>query len=167
MKLALVWIGKTVAPYLASGIVEYVRRLRFYVPFEVVEVQGLKNTKSLTQPQQRDKEGELLLRTLEPSDYVVLLDDKGRQPTSMEFAAWIEQRKQAQDKRVVFVIGGAYGFSQAVYDRANALLSLSRMTFSHQMVRLIFVEQLYRAHSINAGEPYHHEESLLKRSTSK
>lgn len=163
MKIALVWIGKTVAPYLAEAIGEYAKRLRFYTPFEVVEAAALKNTKSLTQPQQRDREGELLLRLLEPSDFVVLLDDKGRQPTSMEFAGWLERRRQTSDKRLVFVIGGAYGFSQTVYDRANGLLSLSKMTFSHQMVRLIFLEQLYRAHTIAAGEPYHHEDSLLKR----
>lgn len=163
MKIVLLWIGKTTAPYLVDAIGEYVKRLQFYTPFEVVEAAGLKNTKSLTQPQQRDKEGEQLLRLLEPTDFVVLLDDKGRQPTSMEFAAWIERRRQASDKRLVFVVGGAYGFSQTVYDRANSLLSLSRMTYSHQMVRLIFLEQLYRAHTIVAGEPYHHEESLLKK----
>lgn len=163
MKIALLWIGKTVAPYLTAAIGDYAKRLQFYTPFEVVEVAGLKNTKSLAQAQQRDKEGELLLRLLESSDFVVLLDDKGRQPTSVEFAAWIEQRRRTASKRMVFVVGGAYGFSQAVYDRADSLLSLSRMTFSHQMVRLIFLEQLYRAHTIVAGEPYHHEDSLLKK----
>ncbi len=163
MKIVLLWIGKTAAPYLVDAIGEYAKRLQFYTPFEVVEAVGLKNTKSLTQPQQRDKEGEQLLRLLEPTDFVVLLDDKGRQQTSLEFAAWLERRRQAADKRLVFVVGGAYGFSQAVYDRANGLLSLSKMTYSHQMVRLIFLEQLYRAHTIVAGEPYHHEESLLKK----
>ena len=164
MKIALVWIGKTVAPYLVEAVNDYVKRVRFYTPFEVVEVPGLKNTKALSVEQQRDKEGELLLKTIEPTDVVVLLDDKGRQMTSVEFAAWIEKHKQASARRLVFVVGGAYGFSRAVYDRANALLSLSKMTYSHQMVRLVFVEQLYRAHTITAGEPYHHEDSLLKQS---
>ncbi len=163
MKISLVWIGKTAASYLLTAIDEYVKRIQFYTPFEVVEVAGLKNTKALSQAQQRDKEGELLLKTIEPSDFVVLLDDKGKQFTSMEFADWIEQRKCATTKRLVFVVGGAYGFSQAIYNRANSLLSLSKMTYSHQMVRLIFLEQLYRAHTITAGEPYHHEESLLKK----
>lgn len=164
MKIALVWIGKTVAPYLVEAVNDYVKRVRFYTPFEVVEVPGLKNTKALSVAQQRDKEGELLLKTIEPTDVVVLLDDKGRQMTSVEFAAWIEKHKQVSARRLVFVVGGAYGFSRAVYDRANALLSLSKMTYSHQMVRLVFVEQLYRAHTITAGEPYHHEDSLLKQS---
>lgn len=164
MKIALVWIGKTVAPYLVEAVNDYVKRVRFYTPFEVVEVPGLKNTKALSVAQQRDKEGELLLKTIEPTDLVVLLDDKGRQMTSMEFAAWIEKQQQASTRRLVFVIGGAYGFSRAVYDRANALLSLSKMTYSHQLVRLVFVEQLYRAHTIMSGEPYHHEDSLLKQS---
>ena len=164
MKIALVWIGKTVAPYLVEAVNDYVKRVRFYTPFEVVEVPGLKNTKALSVAQQRDKEGELLLKTIEPTDVVVLLDDKGRQMTSVEFAAWVEKHKQASARRLVFVVGGAYGFSRAVYDRANALLSLSKRTYSHQMVRLVFVEQLYRAHTITAGEPYHHEDSLLKQS---
>ena len=164
MKIALVWIGKTVAPYLVEAVNDYVKRVRFYTLFEVVEVPGLKNTKALSVAQQRDKEGELLLKTIEPTDVVVLLDDKGRQMTSVEFAAWVEKHKQASARRLVFVVGGAYGFSRAVYDRANALLSLSKMTYSHQMVRLVFVEQLYRAHTITAGEPYHHEDSLLKQS---
>ena len=164
MKIALVWIGKTVAPYLVEAVNDYVKRVRFYTPFEVVEVPGLKNTKALSVAQQRDKEGELLLKTIEPTDVVVLLDDKGRQMTSVEFAAWVEKHKQASARRLVFVVGGAYGFSRAVYDRANALLSLSKMTYSHQMVRLVFVEQLYRAHTITAGEPYHHEDSLLNQS---
>ena len=164
MKIALVWIGKTVAPYLVEAVNDYVKRVRFYTPFEVVEVPGLKNTKALSVAQQRDKEGELLRKTIEPTDVVVLLDDKGRQMTSVEFAAWVEKHKQASARRLVFVVGGAYGFSRAVYDRANALLSLSKMTYSHQMVRLVFVEQLYRAHTITAGEPYHHEDSLLKQS---
>ena len=110
MKIALVWIGKTVAPYLVEAVNDYVKRVRFYTPFEVVEVPGLKNTKALSVAQQRDKEGELLLKTIEPTDVVVLLDDKGRQMTSVEFAAWVEKHKQASARRLVFVVGAAYGF---------------------------------------------------------
>ena len=149
---------------MVEAVNDYVKSVRFYTPFEMEKMPELKNTKALSVAQQRDKEGELLLKTIEPTDVVVLLDDKGRQMTSVEFAAWVEKHKQASARRLVFVVGGAYGFSRAVYDRANALLSLSKMTYSHQMVRLVFVEQLYRAHTITAGEPYHHEDSLLKQS---
>lgn len=161
MKISLIWIGKTVASYLSTGIDEYIRRLQFYTSFDVVEIAGLKNTKSLSMEQQRDKESELILKAIQPSDVVVLLDDKGRQFSSPEFANWIEQQKLLTNKHLVFVIGGAYGFSEALYKRANAFMSLSRLTYSHQMVRLIFLEQLYRAHTIIQGEPYHHEESLF------
>ena len=161
MKLTLLWVGKTTTAYLAEATNEYVSRLKFYLPLEVVTIPDLKQTKALTQAQQRDKEGELILKSLDSSDFVVLLDDKGRQFTSVEFAHWIDQRQHASVKRLVFVIGGAYGFSQAVYDRANSLISISKMTFSHQIIRPIFAEQLYRAMTILKGEPYHHEESLL------
>ncbi|HQB69605.1 MAG TPA: 23S rRNA (pseudouridine(1915)-N(3))-methyltransferase RlmH [Paludibacteraceae bacterium] len=161
MKLTLLWVGKTTTTYFTEATNEYLSRLKFYLPVEVVTIPDLKQTKALTQSQQRDKEGELILKSLDASDYVVLLDDKGRQFTSVEFAHWIEQRQHASVKRLVFVIGGAYGFSQAVYDRANTLVSISKMTFSHQIVRPIFAEQLYRAMTILKGEPYHHEESLL------
>ena len=161
MKLTLLWVGKTTTTYCAEATNEYVSRLKFYLPLEVVTSPDLKQTKALTQAQQRDKEGELILKSLDSSDFVVLLDDKGRQFTSVEFAHWIDQRQHASVKRLVFVIGGAYGFSQAVYDRANSLISISKMTFSHQIIRPIFAEQLYRAMTILKGEPYHHEESLL------
>ena len=161
MKLTLLWVGKTTTTYFAEATNEYVSRLKYYIPLDVVTIPDLKQTKALTQAQQRDKEGEMILKTLESTDYVVLLDDKGRQYTSVEFARWIDQRQLASIKRLVFVIGGAYGFSQSMYDRANGLISISRMTFSHQIIRPIFVEQLYRAMTILKGEPYHHEESLL------
>ncbi|HKL97005.1 MAG TPA: 23S rRNA (pseudouridine(1915)-N(3))-methyltransferase RlmH [Paludibacteraceae bacterium] len=160
MKFTLLWVGKTTTSYFREATNEYVSRLKFYIPLDVVTIPDLKQTKTLTQPQQRDKEGELILKAIESTDYLVLLDDKGRQFTSVEFAHWLEQRQHASVKRLVFVIGGSYGFSQAVYNRANSLISISKMTFSHQIIRPIFVEQLYRAMTILKGEPYHHEESL-------
>ena len=126
------------------------------MPFNITTIPELKNTKSLSEQQQKEREGELILKQIQPSDTVVLMDEHGQEFRSIEFAKWIE-RKQATARRLVFVIGGPYGFSQAVYDRANEKISLSKMTFSHQMVRLIFTEALYRACTIIKGEPYHHE----------
>lgn len=157
MKIVLLAIGKTDARYFAEGIEVYRKRLEHYIPFEIQLIPDLKNTKSLSVDQQKEKEGELVLKALQGGDYVVLLDDKGKEYTSMKFAEYIEKKTHTVSKRLVFVIGGPYGFSQAVYDKANEKLTLSRMTFSHQMVRLVFVEQLYRAMTILNNEPYHHE----------
>jgi 23S rRNA (pseudouridine1915-N3)-methyltransferase len=162
MKIEIIWVGKTVKPYIIEAIEEYVGRIKHYMPVEVFTIPDLKNTKNLPTAEQRDKEGELILKYIKSDDMVVLLDDKGKQYTSLQFAAWIEQLNGRSVKRLVFVIGGAYGFSKEVYDRANGLLSISKMTFSHQIIRPIFVEQLYRAMTIIRDEPYHHEESLLK-----
>jgi 23S rRNA (pseudouridine1915-N3)-methyltransferase len=126
------------------------------MPFELTVIPELKNTKSLTEEQQKTAEGELILKQLQPSDTVVLLDEHGRELRSIEFARWLEQKRNTA-RRLVFIIGGPYGFSQTVYERANEQLSLSKMTFSHQMIRLIFTEQVYRACTIIKGEPYHHE----------
>ncbi len=126
------------------------------MPFSITVIPELKNTKSLSFQQQKEREGELILAKLQSSDHVVLLDEHGKDFRSVEFARWIEQ-KNASVRRLVFVIGGPYGFSEAVYSRANEKISLSKMTFSHQMVRLVFVEQIYRACTIIKGEPYHHE----------
>ena len=126
------------------------------MPFEVVTIPELKNTKNLTEDQQKQAEGELILKQLQPSDTVVLLDEHGKEFRSIEFARWLEQKQQAA-RRLIFIIGGPYGFSPAVYSRANEQLSLSKMTFSHQMIRLTFTEQIYRACTIIKGEPYHHE----------
>ena len=126
------------------------------MPFSITVIPELKNTKSLSFQQQKEREGELILAKLQSSDHVVLLDEHGNDFRSVEFARWIEQ-KNASVRRLVFVIGGPYGFSEAVYSRANEKISLSKMTFSHQMVRLVFVEQIYRACTIIKGEPYHHE----------
>ena len=157
MKITLLTIGKTDARYFVDAIGEYQKRLEHYIPFEMQIIPDIKNTKSLTVKQQKEKEGELILKSLQAGDYLVLLDDKGKEYTSVQFASYIEKKTHTVTKRLVFVIGGPYGFSQAVYDKANEKLTLSRMTFSHQMVRLIFVEQLYRAMTILNNEPYHHE----------
>ena len=128
-----------------------------YIPFELDFVPDVKNRKNLSEKEQKQLEGEAILNRIQPGDHVVLLDDKGKQYSSMEFSAFIEKRSHSVPKRLVFVVGGPYGFADQVYDRANEKLSLSRMTFTHQMVRLVFVEQLYRAMTILNGEPYHHE----------
>lgn len=157
MKIILLTIGKTDASYLADAIKEYQKRLEHYIPFEMQVIPDIKNNKSLTFEQQKEKEGELILKSLQAGDYLVLLDDKGKEYTSMKFAEYIERKTYTVSKRLIFTIGGPYGFSSAVYERANEKLTLSRMTFSHQMVRLIFLEQLYRAMTILNNEPYHHE----------
>ncbi|MFV0539137.1 MAG: 23S rRNA (pseudouridine(1915)-N(3))-methyltransferase RlmH [Dysgonomonas sp.] len=157
MKITLLVIGKTDAGYFIDAVNEYQKRLEHYIPFETQVIPDIKNTKSLTSEQQKEKEGELILKSLQAGDYIVLLDDKGKEYTSIQFANYIEKKTHTVSKRLVFIIGGPYGFSQAVYDKTNEKLTLSRMTFSHQMVRLIFVEQLYRAMTILNNEPYHHE----------
>jgi 23S rRNA (pseudouridine1915-N3)-methyltransferase len=156
MKTELILVGRTVSKEFTHIINDYSERITHYMPFAITVIPELKNTKSLTEEQQKVAEGELILRQLQPSDTVVLLDEHGREPRSIELAQWLEKKQQTA-RKLVFVIGGPYGFSQAVYQRANEQLSLSRLTFSHQMVRAIFVEQLYRACTIIKGEPYHHE----------
>jgi 23S rRNA (pseudouridine1915-N3)-methyltransferase len=156
MKTLLLQVGKTVNKHFTAVISDYVERIGHYMPFEVITIPELKNTKSLTAEQQKQAEGELLLKQLQPTDTVVLLDEHGRQLRSIEFARWLEQKQQTA-RRLVFIIGGPYGFSPSVYSRANEQLSLSLMTFSHQMIRLTFTEQVYRACTIIRGEPYHHE----------
>ena len=156
MKTTLLVVGKTTDKHIAACIDDYRERIGHYMPFSLVNIPELKNTKSLTAQQQKDREGELILKQLQDSDHVVLLDEHGVERRSIEFAGWIEKKQQAL-RHLVFVIGGPYGFSEAVYRRANEKISLSKMTFSHQMVRLIFTEQFYRACTIIKGEPYHHE----------
>lgn len=157
MKIALLVIGKTDASYLTEAINEYKNRLIHYIPFEMNVIPDIKNVKNLSEIQQKEKEGELLLKALQPGDYVVLLDEKGKEFTSVQFAAYIEKKQHTVAKRLVFIIGGPYGFSEAVYAAASEKISLSKMTFSHQMIRLFFTEQLYRAMTILSNEPYHHE----------
>ncbi len=156
MKTELIVVGRTVSKHFSTLIDDYRERIGHYMPFSITTIPELKNTKSLSEEQQKSAEGELILKQLQSSDTVVLLDERGREPRSIELAAWLE-KKQSTARRLVFVIGGPYGFSAPVYERANEKLSLSQLTFSHQMVRLIFVEQLYRACTIIKGEPYHHE----------
>ncbi len=135
---------------------DYTGRIGHYMPFEVLTIPELKNTKSMPEEQQKEREGEQILKRLQATDTVVLLDEHGKERRSLEFATWLE-KKQHTARRLVFVIGGPYGFSPALYDRADEMISLSMMTFSHQIVRLVFLEQLYRACTIIRGEPYHHE----------
>lgn len=157
MKISLIVIGKTDASYFVDAINEYKNRLVHYIPFEMEIISDIKNVKNLREEQQKEKEGELILKMLQPGDYLVLLDEHGKSFTSMEFATYLERKMHVVSKRLVFVIGGPYGFSEAVYKAASEKISLSKMTFSHQMIRLIFVEQIYRAMTILNNEPYHHE----------
>ncbi|MCD7936679.1 MAG: 23S rRNA (pseudouridine(1915)-N(3))-methyltransferase RlmH [Tannerellaceae bacterium] len=157
MKIILTVIGKTDANYFAEAIREYQKRLIHYIPYEMEIIPDIKNTKNLSVPQQKEKEGELILKSLQPGDYCVLLDEKGKEFTSVQFASYLEKKTHTVPKRLVFIIGGPYGFSEAVYKVANEKISLSKMTFSHQMIRLVFTEQLYRAMTILNNEPYHHE----------
>lgn len=157
MKIALVVIGKTDAGYFVDAINEYKNRLVHYIPFEMEVIPDIKNAKNLSESQQKEKEGELILKALQAGDYLVLLDEKGKDFTSVQFASYLEKKMHVIPKRLVFVVGGPYGFSEAVYKTASEKISLSKMTFSHQMIRLIFVEQIYRAMTILNNEPYHHE----------
>ena len=156
MKTELILVGKTTDKHFAAGISDYASRICHYMPFSINVIAELKNTKSLSEDQQREREGEQILKKVLSSDTLVLLDERGLEYDSVGFARWLE-RQQLQGKRLLFVIGGPYGFSPAVYGRADGKLSLSKMTFSHQMIRLLFVEQIYRAMTILSGEPYHHE----------
>lgn len=157
MKITLLVVGRTTDRLYDSGIREYLERTAHYVPCDMEVIPELKNAKSLSREQQKEKEGELILKTLRPGDTAVLLDEHGKEFRSMEFAAWIEKKMHGGGKRLVFVVGGPYGFSQPVIQAIPDKIALSRMTFSHQMVRLIFTEQLYRAVTILNNEPYHHE----------
>lgn len=157
MKITLLTVGKTDKDWIRQGIEIYVSRLKHYIPFNIVEIPELKNVSALTKDQIKTREGELILKSLRPTDDVILMDERGKQYSSVDFAKVLQDKISYIGKDIVFVIGGAYGFSQAVYERADSKISLSRMTFSHQMVRAIFVEQIYRAFTIMRGEPYHHE----------
>lgn len=156
MKATLLLIGKTDNKMYQTAIEDYVSRINHYIPFDIQIIADIKNSKNLSEQQQKQKEGEMMLKLIQPSDTVVLLDEHGKEFRSVEYASWIEKKQQTA-KRLLFIIGGPYGFSPEIYARANEKISLSKMTFSHQMVRLIFAEQLYRACTIIKGEPYHHE----------
>lgn len=157
MNVMLLTVGKTDVKWVKEGLDVYASRLKHYVSFSVTEISELKKAAALSREQIKEKEGELILKQLTPQDTLVLLDEKGAEYRSLDFAAWLEKQLAGGGKSLVFAIGGAYGFSDAVYARAREKVSLSKMTFSHQLVRTIFAEQLYRAFSILKGEPYHHE----------
>jgi 23S rRNA (pseudouridine1915-N3)-methyltransferase len=157
MKIIFLTVGKTEDAYLKEGIEKYVKRLKHYCKLELVDLNELKNTKALTPDQQKTKEAEMILKKVAATDYVVLLDENGTEFTSQQFAAYLDKRSISSSANIVFIVGGPYGFDQSVYQRANDKLSFSRMTFSHQMIRLFFTEQLYRAFTIIKGEPYHHQ----------
>lgn len=157
MKISLLCIGKTDESFVQTGIDNYLKRLKHYINFEMIVLPDIKNVKNLSQEQQKSKEGELILKQLQNSDFVLLLDERGKEFRSVDFSKFIEQKMVGSVNHLVFVIGGPYGFSNEIYQRANQQLSLSKMTFSHQMIRLFFVEQVYRAFTIMRGEPYHHE----------
>lgn len=157
MRITLAVIGKTEVGYIRQGIEEYVKRLQHYVTFNIQYIGDVKGTRNMSEAQQKVAEGKQLLSALESSDHVVLLDEHGTERTSIDYSQWLQRRMASGSKRLVFVVGGPYGFSQEVYDRANEKISLSKMTFPHELVRLVFVEQLYRAFTILRHEPYHHE----------
>lgn len=157
MDIQLITIGKTNIKYIKEGIEEYCKRLRRYVSYSLVELPDAKRSGKISEDEQKEAEGEILLKQFSDSDTVVLLDERGRQYTSREFAGFLEKQMASGRKRLLFVVGGPYGFSQKVYDRADSLLSLSKMTFNHEMVRLFFTEQIYRGFSILHGLPYHHD----------
>lgn len=157
MKVKFVCIGKTGKDFLIAGEQEYLSRLKHYVTLERIELADLKNAAKLSKDQIKEMEGREILAKVNSSDVLVLLDEKGQQFTSVQFSEFIQQRFNSGMKQIVFVVGGAYGFSEEVYSRAQYKISFSKMTFSHQMIRMIFFEQLYRAMTILRGEPYHHE----------
>lgn len=157
MKITLLTVGKTDKEWVKDGLGIYVSRLKHYVPFSISEIPELKNVSSLSREQIKAREGDLILKSVKPADELILLDEHGKEYSSVDWARIMEDKLARSGKDIVFVIGGAYGFSKEVYERSNGKISLSKMTFSHQMVRVIFAEQLYRAFTIIKGEPYHHE----------
>ncbi len=157
MKIILLVVGKTVEKHFIEGLNDYTARIGHYVPFSLEVIPELRNTKSLSEEQQKEEEAKLILKALQPGDDLVLLDERGKEMRSMEFADWLQIRLNRGTRRLVFLIGGPYGFSPQVREKANGSISLSKMTFSHQMIRLIFTEQLYRAFTILHHQPYHHE----------
>jgi 23S rRNA (pseudouridine1915-N3)-methyltransferase len=157
MKIALLQAGKTTEKHIAEGVDIYSKRIRKYSDFEIITIPDLKNTRNMPVEEQKAKEGGKILKAIGKNDFVVLLDERGKEMRTGEFAEWIEKKAMIPGKRLVFVIGGPWGFSGEVYNSAGFRLSLSKMTFPHQLVRLLFIEQLYRAFTIIKGEPYHHD----------
>ncbi|HCN83852.1 MAG TPA: 23S rRNA (pseudouridine(1915)-N(3))-methyltransferase RlmH [Sphingobacteriaceae bacterium] len=157
MKITLLTIGKTEDKYLLEGMDKYLKRLVHYTSFKILELPELKNTKSLSEELQKSKEAELIFKQISPADHIILMDEKGEELSSVQFADFLNKKIVSNVQQLVFVVAGPYGFDTSIYNRANGKLSFSKMTFSHQMIRLFFVEQLYRAFTILKGEPYHHK----------
>ena len=157
MEITLIVIGKTNAKYLIEGLDEYTRRLKHYITYNINVIPDIKNTKNLSEEQQKETEGKFILNALKPGDFIVLLDERGKEFSSMQFSDYLQRKMNSGLRRLVFVVGGPYGFSKDIYSKADEKLSLSKMTFSHEMIRLFFTEQIYRAMTIIRGEPYHHE----------
>lgn len=157
MKITFLTIGKTEEKYLLEGMEKYLKRLKHYITFKVLELPELKNTKNLSEDQQKAKEAELIFKNISNTDQLILLDENGLNLSSTQFSGFLSKKMIGSVQHLVFIVGGPYGFSNEVYNRADEKISLSRMTFSHQMVRLFFIEQVYRAFTIMKGEPYHHE----------
>ena len=150
-------VGKTTNKHIAQLMLKYEERIKHYLPFEIKVVDDLKDCKALSEKEQKHREGERIQRLLQAGDIIILLDEHGREFRSIDFASFLQQQLNAGGRRMVFIIGGPYGFSKQVYQRANSTCSLSKMTFSHQIIRLFFVEQLYRAFTILNNQPYHHQ----------
>lgn len=157
MKITFLTVGKTTFPFVKEGCDIFIKRIRHYTTFEYIEIPELKNTSSLSKEQIKEKEAELILKYVNNTDKVVLLDERGKNFTSIEWSKELEKEIVSGTRSLIFIVGGAYGFSKTIYERANGKLSLSSMTFSHQIIRLFFIEQLYRAFTIMKGEPYHNE----------
>lgn len=157
MKITLLCIGKTDDKFIQEGIDKYIKRLKHYISFNLQVIPDIKNVKNLSEAQQKEKEGEYFLKNIQSGDFVILLDERGKEYRSVEFSSFLEKKMVASVQHMVFLIGGPYGFSEEIRARANSLISLSKMTFSHQMVRMFFVEQIYRGFTIMKNEPYHHE----------
>ncbi|MEZ4938230.1 MAG: 23S rRNA (pseudouridine(1915)-N(3))-methyltransferase RlmH [Crocinitomicaceae bacterium] len=157
MKLKLIYTGKTGKSFLIDGEKEYLNRLKHYVKLEVIELPDIKNAHKLSEEEIKSKEADQLLKKIDSQDQIILLDDKGKQFTSMDFADFFQQKMNTGTRSICFIIGGPYGFDEKIYNLPHSKLSLSKMTFSHQMIRMIFLEQVYRSYTILKGEPYHHE----------
>lgn len=157
MKVVIMAIGKTATPHIREGIEMYMKRLTHYIPIEISIIADIRNARGLTEEKQKESEGQQILSLINQGDCVVVLDERGNEFTSRQFAEYMDRKMASAAKRLVFVIGGPYGFARSVYERANEKLSLSKMTFNHEMIRLFFVEQIYRAMTILRGEPYHHD----------
>jgi len=157
MKITLLLTGKTTESYIKEGFLIFEKRLKHYIQLNIITIPDLTNTKNLDSNIIKEKEAELQFKHIDNADFIVLLDEKGNEYRSVDFAGFLQQRMNSSVKNLVFIIGGPYGFAESIYKRANAKLSLSRMTFSHQIIRLLFMEQLYRAFTIIRNEPYHHE----------